>query len=168
MRTNPREAGGFSALRTLLSGLSGGVALNFSMLLTFRLIGFGWDGGGMLLDPAVQSPKLIAVWTELEPLPLIVSNPMPIIAGLFVFSIGHAFIYRWVSPPWPVGVIPRAMRLSVMIFFLSFLFWEFFTPINQFGEPLPLVGLEVLFWAVIALSESFAIAAVMEMGNGRG
>lgn len=155
-----------STERTVLAGLSGGTALNLSMLLTFRFIGFGWEGGGILLDPARQSPKLIAVWTELEPIPLIVSNPGPIIAGLFAFAIGHAFIYRWVSGTWPEGVFPRGLRLSAMIFFLSFLFWEFFTPFNQFGEPLPLVGLEILFWVVVALSESFAITAVMEMGGG--
>ncbi len=47
--------------RTLLAGLLGGLALNAAMLLTFRLIGFEWNGGGILLDPAVQSPKLIAL-----------------------------------------------------------------------------------------------------------
>jgi hypothetical protein len=31
------------------------------MPLTFRLRGFGWDGGGILLDPAFRSAKLIAV-----------------------------------------------------------------------------------------------------------
>jgi hypothetical protein len=41
------------------------------------LIGFGWNGGGILLDPSVQSPKLIAVWTKLEPLPLVVNAPAP-------------------------------------------------------------------------------------------
>jgi len=37
--------------------------------------------------------------------------------------------------------------------------------LNQFGEPLPLVSLELLFWAIIALSEALAIAAVMEGGR---
>jgi hypothetical protein len=54
--------------------------------------------------------------------------------------------------------------MSALIFFFSFLFWEFFTPFNQFGEPLPLIGLELIFWATIAIAESFTIAAVMERG----
>ena len=33
----------------------------------------------------------------------------------------------------------------------------------QFGEPLPFIALELAFWAVIALSEAFAIAGVMEL-----
>lgn len=46
---------------------------------------------------------------------------------------------------------------------LSFLFWEFFTPFNQFGEPLPLIALELGFWAAIALAEAYAIALVSEL-----
>jgi hypothetical protein len=156
-----------SLTKTLLAGLSGGVTLNFTMLLTFRLLGFGWHGGGILLDPSIQSPKLIAVWTQLEPLPLVVFNPFPIIAGLILFGIGHAFIYRWLSPVWPKGIVVRALRLSALIFFLSFLFWEFFTPFNQFGEPLHLIALELIFWAIIALSESIAIAVVFETDSER-
>lgn len=121
--------------RTFLAGLAGGVALNVLMLLTFRLLGFGWGGGGILLDPSIQSPKLIAAWTRLEPLPLIVSNPAPIVIGLILFGICHALVYRWLSPAWPAGVARRALRLGALVLVLSFLFWEFFTPVNQLGEP---------------------------------
>lgn len=154
-----------SVTRTVVAGISGGFALNLAMLVTFRLIGFGWDGGGVLLDPSIQSKKLIAVWTSIEPLPLVVSNPVPILIGLMLFGVGHAFVYRWLSAAWPGGVLNRASRLAALIFFLTCLFWEFFTPFNQLGEPLMLVGLELVFWAVIALAESFAIAAVMEFAR---
>jgi hypothetical protein len=149
-------------MRTFLAGLAGGLALNVAMLLTFRLLGFGWDGGGILLDPALQSPKLIAVWTRIEPLPLVVANPAPIIAGLAGFGVLHAFVYRWLSPAWPVGIAQRGLRFALLLFGLTYVFWEFFTPFNQFGEPLGLVALELSFWLVIALAEGFAIAAVMD------
>jgi hypothetical protein len=55
-------------LRTLIAGLAGGLAMNVVMLLTFRLAGFGWNGGGILLNPSVQSQKLITVWAQIEPL----------------------------------------------------------------------------------------------------
>lgn len=152
--------------KTLLGGLAGGIAVNLGMLMTFRLLGFGWDGQGILLDPSIQSRKLIAVWTEIEPLPLVVSNPAPIIAGFMLFGIGHAFIYRWLAPSWPPGVRARAWRLAILVFSLSFLFWEFFTPFNQFGEPLPLIALELGFWAAIALAEAYAIALVSELRPG--
>ena len=155
----------FTFLKTLLAGLAGGFALNLTMLLTFRLIGFGWQGGDILLDPAIQSPKLIAVWTKLEPLPLVVNSPAPIIAGLMLFAVAHAFMYRWLAPAWPAGIASRALRLALLVFVLSFAFWEFFTPFNQFGEPLALIALELVFWGAIALAEGFAISAVMEAGR---
>lgn len=151
-----------SSLRTVLAGLSGGFAMNLAMLLTFRLIGLGWTGEGILLNPDVQSRKLIAVWTEIEPIPLVVNNPAPIIIGIIIFGIIHAFVYRWISPAWPEGIVARGIRMSILIFFLVFSFWEFFTPFNLFGEPLPLIGLELLFWAIIALSDGFIIASTIE------
>jgi hypothetical protein len=67
-----------------------------------------------------------------------------------------------VSAAWPAGIFQRGIRFAGLLFFMIFLFWEFFTPFNQFGEPLPLVALELLFWAIIAIAEAFAIAAVIE------
>ncbi|HTP64766.1 MAG TPA: hypothetical protein VMJ66_05195 [Geobacteraceae bacterium] len=155
-------------LKTLVAGIAGGMATNLTMLLTFRAIGFGWNGGGILITSAMQSQKLVAVWTKLEPLPLIVASPAPIIVGLMLFGIGHAFIYRWLSVAWPPGVLRRAPRFAGLLFFMIFLFWEFFTPFNQFGEPLPLIALELLFWAAIAFTEAFAISAVIERATMRG
>jgi hypothetical protein len=154
-------------LRTLVAGIAGGLALNLVMLLTFRAIGFGWDGDGILLTSSIQSHKLIAVWTTLEPLPLVAVNPAPIIVGLVLFGIGHAFIYRWISVAWPRGVMRRALRFAGLLFFMTYLFWEFFTPFNQFGEPLPLVALELSFWAAIAIAEAVVIAAIIEHGADR-
>lgn len=151
-----------SNIRMVVAGLAGGLALNIAMLLTFRLIGFGWNGGGILLDPSIQSKKLIAVWTQIEPLPLVVSDPAPIIGGLFIFGLIHGIIYRWLSPAWPTGILARAPRFAVLVFVLSYVFWEFFTPFNQLGEPVQLLILELGFWLTIALAEAFAIAFVME------
>lgn len=148
--------------RTLLAGAAGGLVMNLVMFLTFRLIGFGLKADGFLLNPAIQSRKLIAVWTEIEPLPLVVTRPAPIILGLVLFGILHAFLYRWISPAWPAGMVRRALSFGLIVFLLSFFFWEFFTPFNQFGEPVWLIAIELTFWAVIAWAEAFTIAALME------
>ena len=47
--------------------------MNLAMVMTFRLIGFGWNGGGILLESSSQSRKLISVLTEIEPIPLVVT-----------------------------------------------------------------------------------------------
>ena len=147
---------------TLLAGVAGGMAMNLAMVLTFRLLGFGVHGDGILMNPAIQSPKLIAVWSTLEPLPLVVNRPLPIILGIVLFGVAHAFLYRWICPAWPAGMVRRALSFAALVFVLTFLFWEFFTPFNQLGEPLRLIALELVFWGVIALVDGFAIAAVME------
>ncbi|MCU0917627.1 MAG: hypothetical protein MUC88_24150 [Planctomycetes bacterium] len=139
--------------------------MNLAMLLTFRLLGFGVHADGILLDPSVQSSKLIAVWTQIEPLPLVVHRPIPIVLGLILFGVGHAYLYRWVSPAWPTGIARRGLSFALTVFLMTFLFWEFFTPFNQFGEPLRLIALELCFWAAIALADGFAISAVMEQGR---
>ena len=90
--------------RTIIAGLAGGLAMNMTMLLTFRLLGFGWNGDGILIESASQSQKLIAVWTTLEPIPLVVDSPAPIIIGIVLFGIIHAFLFRWISPAWPKGM----------------------------------------------------------------
>ncbi len=149
-------------IRTLVAGLAGGLTLNVAMLLTFRLIGFGWRGGGFLLTSPIQSRKLIAVWTQLEPLPLIVANPAPMIAGLMLFGVAHAAIYGWLAPAWPPGIVSRALRFAGLTLVLSYLFFEFFTPVNLLGKPLALVLAELGFWAVIAVAQACVIAAVME------
>ena len=147
--------------RTILAGFTGGLAMNVTMLLTFRLIGFGWDGNGILINSASQSKKLVAVWTEIEPLPLVVNTPAPIILGIIFFGVIHAYIFRWISPAWPAGILNKGLRFAVLIFLTTFLFWEFFTPFNLFGEPLHLLALELIFWACIALADGLAIAAVI-------
>jgi hypothetical protein len=84
---------------------------------------------------------------------------------LVLFGIGHTSICRWLPGGWPNGVTPRALRFAGLLFFMTFLSWEFFTPFNPFGEPLPLIALEQCFWAVVALAGAFAIAAVVERGE---
>lgn len=148
--------------KMLAAAAAGWIAFNAAMFLTFRLIGFGMDGHGVLLNPKTQSAKLIAVWTTLEPLPLVVAKPHVIILGLYAFAFMQAVAYRLLSPAWPGGIRQRALRLAALRFGLTFLFWEFFTPFNQLGEPLPLIAAELSFWAVVALAESFAIATTAE------
>jgi len=151
-----------SHARTILAGAAGGLAMNVVMLLTFRLIGFGVNGDGILLNPSFQSRKLIAVWTELEPLPLVVNRPIPVILGIVAFGIGHAYFYRWICSAWPLGIVRRGLSFALLVFIMTFLFWEFFTPFNQFGEPIGLIAIELAFWALIALADGLAISAIME------
>lgn len=167
--TKPLKAKGIlacSKARTVVAGIAGGLATSIAMLVTFRLIGFGLNADGILLHPEWQSPKLIAVWTKIEPLPRIISQPPIMIAGLVLFGVLHAAIYRAISASWPKRWWSRGIRFSALLFVMTFLFWEFFTPFNLFGEPLALISIELLFWTIVAISEGFVIAAVNEWLDG--
>lgn len=153
--------------RTALAGIAGGVAFGVVGILTFVLIGSGLDHrSGPLFDPSLQSPKVIAVWTQIEPLPLFQTKPHVMLLGYVLFGIGHAFLFRSVAKAWPKGLTPRIWRLAVVIWSLSCLFFEFLGPFNLLGEPLGLVALELGFWAVMALVESTVIVFLLERAGG--
>jgi len=132
------------------------------MILTFRVVGFGWYGGGILLDSTHQSSKLIAIWTELEPLPKVYADPIAIIAGLLGFEFIDAAVYQSVASAWSAGIISRAIRIAGVLFGFVFAFWEFFTSFDLFGESIQLIALELLFWAIIASAEDMSITVVYE------
>jgi hypothetical protein len=147
--------------KTVFAGIAGGLSMNLTMLMTFRLIGFGWNGGGILLESSSQSQKLISVWTEIEPIPLVVNSPAPIIIGIILFGVVHAYFFRWLSSALTGGIINQGLQFAGLVFVMTFLFWEFFTPFNLFGEPLHLIALELVFWACIALADGLAISAII-------
>lgn len=149
-------------LFVILVGLAGGAAFCVTVFLTFGLVGAGLDYNGILFNPTLQSPKVIAVWKQIQPLPVMVTDRFVILGGFVLFAIGHAFLYRSVAVAWPKGIANRALRLTVIIWVFSALFFEFMGPFNLLHEPLQLQSLEFIFWAAAALAESFTLVIVFE------
>ncbi len=148
--------------KTLIAGLLGGIAFWVVTFLTFVLLGSGLDqASGPLVDPELQSPKLLAVWTELEPLPLFATAPHLILAAYIGFALGHALLFRSVQGAWPAGRWPRTWRLALVAWTMSYLFFELLGPLNLLAEPLPLVALELAFWSAAALVEAAIIVTLM-------
>jgi hypothetical protein len=113
-----------------------------AILVVFRLIGFEY--WGILVDPQYQSPKLIKVWTELEPIPLAVNHPGIITLGFIALAVIHAFVFSVIKKGIPGEGWKKGLSFGLIIWLFSYLF-EFFTPWNMFGEPVWLVGLELMF-----------------------
>ncbi len=87
-----------SVLRTIVAGLAGGLAFVLGSSLTFALLGGSRRGQTELLfDPATQSPKVIAVWKEIEPLP-----PVSVIAWAFwaVCALFEGYTIAFVAEKW--------------------------------------------------------------------
>ena len=142
-------------LRTVVAGVVGTV-----VLLIVNLVGFEL-AGDILFDPDLQSAKLIAVWEEIEPLPPAHGEALTGVI-LILIGIGRAFVYRWLAPAWPTGVIARALRYALLVWFLSFFFVEFAAPFTLFGEPVGLVLIELVILAVAVLAEAFVLVGIME------
>jgi hypothetical protein len=146
---------GPTVLRTVIAGIIG-----LFVFLIVNRIGFG-VADPILFDPNLQSPKLISVWNEVEPLP----PAHGLVATLLIFvliGIGRAFIYRWLAPSWPTGVVARAQRYWLLVWFLSSLFVEFSAPFTLFGEPVGLILIELVILGAAVLAEAFVVAGIME------
>lgn len=92
-----------SVLRTVVAGVVGAV-----VFLIVNALGFS-VAGDILFDPDLQSAKLIAVWDEIEPLPPAHGEAVTGVI-LILMVIGRAFVYRWLAPAWPTGLVARALR----------------------------------------------------------
>jgi hypothetical protein len=139
--------------RTGLSGILAGAAFSLLSGLTFYDIGVR---SGILFNPINQSAKVLAV----VPGMVMVQAPYIIFAGWTVMLVGYAFLFNHISVLWPRGYGQRLWRLTLLIWFFSLLFFEFQGPFNLLREPLPLLALELLFWAVCALGASLVIVAI--------
>jgi hypothetical protein len=106
--------------------------------------------------------KLIAVWTTIAPLPLIVTYPLAMVLGVVGLGVGHAFVYRWLAPAWPPGILRRALRMAALLYLLSSVCFEFFAPFNLLREPVPLVAVELAGWALVAAAEGVALPWLIE------
>jgi len=154
--------------RTVIAGIAGGITMYLAMFLTFTIVGgVSQEGGGLILGASMQSQKLVAVYTDLEPLPRIFTDPLVMLGGVVGFGVVYAGVYRSVAPAWPEGVGSRSVRFAGVLFGIGFAFWEFWTPFNLFGEPLALISLELSLWAVVALAAATAIVVVSESGPFR-
>jgi hypothetical protein len=150
-----------SITRTVLAGLAGGLALALTNFLTFGLLGGSRRGQtGLLFDPATQSPKVIAVFKDIEPLPVIVTRPYLILAGFVVFAVGHALLYRSVASAWPARYGAHVWRLALTVWFVGTLFFEFLGPFNVLHEPFRAQRWELLFWALSCAAEASVIVAL--------
>ncbi|MFI5956169.1 hypothetical protein [Cryptosporangium sp. NPDC051539] len=164
--TDGRATSGTPTLaRTLAAGCAGGLAFVLATFLTFGLLGGSRRGHqGLLFDPDTQSPKVIAVWKALDPLPRIIETPVLVLAGLIVFGVCYALLYRSVAPAWPRGLHQRSWRLALAVW-LGAAFSEFMGPFNVLHEPPSLAVLSLGFWAVAALAEAYLLVFVADRGR---
>lgn len=144
-----------TVLRTVIAGIIGLFGFLIVNMIGFRVT------YPILFDPNVQSPKLIAVWNEIEPLPP-AHGLVATLSILVLIGIVRAFVYRWLAPSWPPSFMARALRYWLLVWFLSHFFVEFSAPFTLFGEPVGLILIELVIQGVAVLTEAFVVTGIME------
>jgi hypothetical protein len=113
-----------------------------------------------LSDPTIQSPKVIGGGNA-RTAPAHADRAVHRLCRLDGFLIGWAFLFKHISVLWPQSYWTRLWRLALLIWFFSLFFFELMGPYNLLAEPLPLVALELLFWAICALGASVVMVAMI-------
>lgn len=143
-------------LATLAAGtlMQGVTALLWTNPLTTRII---------LTREFGQSAKLINVWTVWEPLPRITQQPsMPMIAGFLLFTLLHVLAFVRLRPVLPGNTwAAKGLSLAAGIWVFQYGYFEFFTPFNQYREPVHLIAYEMFLQSVMAVVEGMAIARIL-------
>ena len=146
-----------------LAGLLSGIVFFMLSVLTFYVLGVV---PGILFNPEIQSPKVIAVVQALQPPPLMQRAPYIVFAAWTVTLIGYSYLFHHIRPLWPQSYWSCLWRLALMIWFFSLLFFQFQGPLNLLDEPLSLFALELLFWAICAGGAAAVIVAVPRPKRG--
>jgi hypothetical protein len=148
--------------RTLIGGIAGFLGFVTGLYFTFAQFGGSRRGQtGLLFNPETQSHKLIAVWKEIEPLPRLIVDPLPMFAGYLVFTIGWAFLFRSVRSAWPPGLWSRGWRLALLIWSFG-AFFELQGPVNLFHVSTLPLAISLIFWGAAAAMAAFGVAYVVE------
>jgi len=92
-----------------------------------------------------QSPKLIAVWNTLEPVPSQLSLIPALIITPAIFSFFFAVLYDSIPGK---GRLKKGFAYGIILWGTIAIFFELFTPLGLFGEPLHLLGYELFLWFV--------------------
>lgn len=143
------------SIRAAFAGLLAFVVANIvSNVLFFQL------GHAVLFDPELQSAKVLDVLFRMEPRPLMFENGLLYMAIAAGIGAVHGLVFLLVEPSLGRSRLQRGLWFAVVVWALMALYFEFHTPFNMLREPLPLVGLELVFWAIVAAVEGLILSFV--------
>lgn len=143
----------------LLRGALGG-AVAFGLANIVSNILFFQLGESILFQNEIQSDKIKDVLFEMEPLPLMFTNGPLYMAIAVVIGVVHGLVFMWIEPSLPRSGLLRGAAFGVVLWALMALYFEFHAPFNMFGEPLVLVGVELVFWMIVLLVEGIVLSLI--------
>jgi hypothetical protein len=140
-------------LRVLATGVAAGMVWRLAMRAVFG------PAQSILTNRAEQSAKMLNAFL-LEPVPRSSQQPAVLWMGLICIGVVWASVYaglmsRSAAPWWRKGLVFWIVSWALMV-----PWFEFYLPWNVMLEPMRLVGVELLCWAVVLLMVAMTIAAV--------
>lgn len=139
--------------RAVIAGGLGGAALIIGLIVFFGPV------QGILSDPAIQSPKMIAVFTEIEPLPRVGTQPWAVAIGFILLGVIHGLVFAWLAPALPGDGWRKGFAYGLVLWLLMVTWFEFFILWNVMHEPVILIALEGALWLLTLQVEGLTIAA---------
>jgi hypothetical protein len=131
-----------------------------NMLLLFGLFMNPVSEEIIFSDSMGQSSKLVAVWTQMQPVPSLGSLAPALIIMPSIATVVFARFYD-LLPTRDKRL--KGLSFGIMLWALVAVFFELFTPYGLFGEPPILLAYELILW-LIGLS---TIGTVMGILYGR-
>ena len=104
-----------------------------------------------------QSDKLIAVWNTLEPIPSEISLTPALIITPIIFSFLFAVLYESIPGN---GRLRKGVFFGIMWWGTVAVFFELFTPLGLFGEPLHLLAYELFLWIIGLVTTSIVLSSI--------
>lgn len=139
------------ALRILRSTLAGAAAW---------WVGLNYIFGAaqpVLASPALQSPKMNAIYEMLPP-PRIATDPWLLPAAFLVCAFLQACVFAFIRRSLPEGRAAGGLAFGAIAWALFVPWFEFYLPWSLMLEPTLLVLLELLCWAGVMLLAGLAIS----------
>jgi hypothetical protein len=96
-------------------------------------------------DAMGQSPKLVSVWTQAEPIPSLQSLAPALLSMPSIASVVFARFYDQL-PTRDRRL--KGLSFGIMLWALVAVFFELFTPYGLFGEPPILLAYELILWLI--------------------
>jgi hypothetical protein len=135
------------------------IAATANMFLLFGLFMNPFSQNVIFSSNLNQSSKLIAVWTTLEPVPQFSSLLPALLITPAIFGFLFAVLYD--SIPGSTK-IRKGISYGIILWGTIAVFFELFTPLGLFGEPLHLLAYELFLWFVGLVSVSIIISVLYQ------
>ncbi len=115
----------------------------------------------ILQNPDYQSAKMLAVFGQLEPPPLMATAPWLVVLGFLVLATIYTGVFAVVAPALPGEGWRKGIGYGLILWLVQILWFEFFIVWNVLREPATLVLLELALWLLVTQVVGITIALLV-------